>query len=325
MSRVFVTGGSGFVGRYVLDVLLAEGCEVSALTRRPRERRPGLEWIVGELDTPETYGRALRGADAVIHLAALIAARRVRDFDRSNVQGTRTLLRACAAGRARPRRVVVVSSIAAAGPKHDGSLLTEGDACRPRSAYGASKLAGEREALALADQVPVTVLRPSYVYGPGDARGAEHLHTLLQHAGRPWCTPIATLSLIHAADLARACFLALRSAVPSGSLYLISDSQIHTWDSLRRAVAGALLALAREGALHPRLADVLIARAEALEVTARGAARYDYWACDTARAQAELGLTARPLVEGALETIGCYVRQGLFAPASAVRRTARAV
>jgi nucleoside-diphosphate-sugar epimerase len=323
MPPVFITGGSGFVGRYVIDGLLAEGCEVSALSRRPGERRPGLEWIVGDLDTPESYGRALRGADAVIHLAALIAARRVQDFDRSNVQGTRTLLHACARGR--PRRVVVVSSIAAAGPKHDGSLLTEGDACRPRSAYGASKLAAEREALALADQVPVTILRPSYVYGPGDARGAEHLRTLLQHAGRPWRTPIATLSLIHAADLARVCLLSLRAAVPSGSLYLISDSRIHTWDSLRRAVASALMALGREGALDPRLADALIARAEALEVTARGAARYDYWACDTAKARAELGLTARSLAEGARETIGCYLRKGLFAPAPAIRRTARAV
>lgn len=70
--RVFLTGGSGYVGRHILEALLDKGYAVSALSRHPKADRADcdkLEWVVGNLDDPSSYAAALDRCDAVIHTA----------------------------------------------------------------------------------------------------------------------------------------------------------------------------------------------------------------------------------------------------------------
>src|SRR5207249_3176164 len=98
----------------------------------------------------------------------LIKALQARQYVQANVVGTRNLARACAAAKPRPRRLVVVSSQAAAGPAMPERPAREEDTPHPVSAYGHSKLAAEREALAVADRVEVAIARPATVYGPRD-------------------------------------------------------------------------------------------------------------------------------------------------------------
>jgi len=170
--KVFVTGGTGFVGSHLVNALLARGDEVVSLVRDPQKaarvfsgpRKPTL--VRGTVESGEALRQGARGVDVVYHVAGLIAARSRAEFFRINAEGTRLV--AAAAREAAPKlgRFVYVSSLSAGGPSSRGEALTESAPPRPLTAYGESKLAGE-EALAELD-LPWTVVRPPVVYGPGD-------------------------------------------------------------------------------------------------------------------------------------------------------------
>lgn len=317
MTRVFVTGASGFVGRRVVEALLAGGYHVLGLTRRgtalsPRSR---LTWVHGDITQPDTYRAAAAKANSVIHLAALLGARRASKLRDVNVGGTAALLDVCLASGAGLRRVVLVSSLAAMGPKHDESLLVETDPCSPETAYGQSKLAAEQVALGYAGRLPITILRPSFVYGRADQRGSDHLGSLLKSLERPWKTPIVQLSFVHVVDVARACLRALEVDVPSGELFLLAHPSFCSWEDLSRALVQAVESLVDTGKVHTAVADQVLRRARSFDVVAHGARQFDYWGCNTAKSRYLLGVEgSRTLVEGVTESLGAFAEQGFFAP-----------
>ena len=317
MTVVLVTGAAGFVGRHVVQALCSAGFTVRALARQPvgAGRQDGVTEVFGDVTDPATCAIAVREVDAIVHLAALLTARRAAQYERVNVHGTATLLHAAARQEGLIRRVVLMSSVAAMGPAPAGQLLTETDPCRPRTAYGQSKLAAECAARALQDSLPLTVLRPSFVYGPHDPRGADHLRTLLQPPGRGWKTPICQLSFIHVTDLARACVHAVTADLRTGTTLLLADPASCSWEDVRAAVTVALGRLAEARRLAPEVRALVLRRARELDVLARGAGRLESWGCDTRRAQAALGFTGtRTLAAGAYDAIASYEEQGFFAP-----------
>jgi len=328
MTAVLVTGATGFVGRHVVQALCTSGFTVHALARHAGAVpcRDGVRWVFGDVTDPETCAEAAREVDAIVHLAALLIARRAAEYQRVNVHGTATLLHAATRRERRVRRVVLMSSVAAMGPAPAGQLLTETDPCQPRTAYGRSKLAAEDVARALQHKLPLTILRPSFVYGPHDARGADHLRMLLQPPGRGWKTPIHQLSFVHVADLARACVHAVTADLPTGTTLLLADPASCGWEDVRAAVTVALLRLAKAGRLAPEVAALVLRRARELDVLAHGARRLDSWGCDTRRAQAALGFAGRQtLVAGAYDAIASYEEQGFFAPERWLGRPATVV
>ena len=130
-KQIALTGATGFLGRYIVDVLLARGAHVIAVVRNP-ERVPefayrGVEIRRADLTARESLTKGFSGADAVVSNAALFAVRRMlavrrrnwEDHQRTNVDGTRNVFEAMAA--AGVRRVVQVSSVAVyAGSYADG-------------------------------------------------------------------------------------------------------------------------------------------------------------------------------------------------------------
>jgi nucleoside-diphosphate-sugar epimerase len=101
----------------------------------------------------------------VYHVAGMTCAFRAQQLMQVNREGTARLVRACA-DRTTPPTVVLMSSLAAAGPATADLPRLETDPPRPVSDYGRSKRAGERAAAAWAGQVPLTVVRPGIVFGP---------------------------------------------------------------------------------------------------------------------------------------------------------------
>jgi len=176
-----ITGGTGFVGRHVLDAAQARGHRVRALARKPQPDHAGITWVSGSLETPAALASLVAGADAIIHIAGVTNARSRAEFDAGNAGGT-AAMRAVAGSCP----FVHVSSLAAREP----SL----------SLYGASKLQAEHVARGV--RGPLVMLRPPGVYGPGDTE----LLALFK-ASRFGFVPVpagARASMIYAPDLAAA-------------------------------------------------------------------------------------------------------------------------
>jgi NADH dehydrogenase len=156
MRRVFVTGGTGFVGRAVIQALRAEGCGVRCLVRRGSERDlhglGAIERIEGDVMSRDSLDNGMAGCDAVIHLVGIIREHPSNGvtFDRVHVQGTINVLGAAAAAGA--RRYVHMSAL--------------GTRAGARSRYHQTKWAAEDAVRA--SPLPWTIFRPSVIYGHGD-------------------------------------------------------------------------------------------------------------------------------------------------------------
>ncbi|WP_294261658.1 NAD(P)-dependent oxidoreductase [uncultured Sphingomonas sp.] len=177
-----ITGGTGFVGKRLIDRALAAGHNIRALTRRPQAAREGVAWIAGALDTPDALRDLASGADAVIHVAGVVNAPDKAGFVAGNVTGTQAV--AAAAKAAGVRRFVHVSSLSAREPA--------------LSTYGWSKAEGEAAILAA---IPgAAVVRPPAIYGPGDMEMLELFR--LARKGVVPLPPPGRFSTIHVDDLA---------------------------------------------------------------------------------------------------------------------------
>jgi UDP-glucose 4-epimerase len=147
---VALTGATGFVGRVTLDHLLASGWTVRALARADQPKRKGVTWINGALDRPDALAKLCDGADAIMHIAAVVNAPDAAAFEAGNVIGTANML--AAAKEAGISRFLHISSLSAREPQ--------------LSHYGASKAKAER--LVATSLIDWTIIRPPGVYGPGD-------------------------------------------------------------------------------------------------------------------------------------------------------------
>ncbi|MCC6827818.1 MAG: NAD(P)-dependent oxidoreductase [Novosphingobium sp.] len=189
---VAITGGTGFVGRAVIDRALERGVALKALARAPQPPSSGIEWVAGDLADRRALARLVTGAEAVIHIAGLTNAPDAAAFEAGNVSGTLSVIEAALA--AGVPRFVFVSSLSAREPG--------------LSAYGASKARAER--MVKASGLDWTIVRPPAVYGPRDKDMFE-----LFRAAKWGVVPMpkeGAASLIHVDDLARL----LLALVPGG-------------------------------------------------------------------------------------------------------------
>ena len=207
--RLAVTGGTGFVGSHLLDVALADGHEVTALTRREQPPRERLTWVSGDLHDRGALERLVTGADAVIHVAGVITGHTPAVFERGNVEGTLSMLAAATAGGV--RRFIAVSSLAAREPK--------------LSLYGASKARAEE--LVYGSGLDWAIVRPPAVYGPGDRETLELFR--MAKMGVMLMPPKGRVSVIHADDLARLLLALAGNAAPSNILIEADDAKAGGW------------------------------------------------------------------------------------------------
>ena len=212
-----VTGGTGFLGAHVVRALLARGREVRCLVRAgtPRDNLDGLpvEIVTGDLNDPASLGRACSGADIVYHVAAdyRLYAPDPREIYRTNVDGTRALLRA--AEVAGVTRFVHTSSVGALGLSPDGSPANETTPVTLDGVIGhykRSKFLAEREAEAAARAgLPVVIVNPSTPVGEYDIKPTPTGQIVLDFLARRLPAYVRTgLNLIDAKDVAEGHLLA---------------------------------------------------------------------------------------------------------------------
>lgn len=178
MTRVLITGGTGFIGSRLALRCVEEGesVRVLAMKNTPAEvensetlERVGVEVVEGSVTDPGTLARAVEGVEVVYHLAAAQHEANVQDahFRNVNVEGTRNILEAAVAMGV--KRFVHGSTIGVYGDERSGPV-TDDTPLEPDNIYGVTKLEGERVVQEFARQVPVAIARISETYGPGDRR-----------------------------------------------------------------------------------------------------------------------------------------------------------
>lgn len=338
MARVLVTGASGFVGYHLVQALRARGDEVTCLVRKTshvEQLEPlGVRLAYGDVTEPDGLGRAVAGMEVVYHAAGCTTALDRQEYFAVNTEGTRRIAQACAEQPA-PPVLLIVSSLAAAGPSPGGRPRREEDPPRPVSEYGKSKLAAEHAARCFAHRVPVTVVRPPFVMGQRDAKGVE-VYRAVRRLGVHANAGLAVhrFSLIHAEDLAQALILAaergkrLRPARDPGEecdstgIYFAASEERPSYVELGRMIA-AEVGRPRAWILRvPRPVVWLVGSSNELLGRIRGKplalnldkvreALAGSWVCSTDRAQRELGFrVTTPLAERIRQTARWYLDQG---------------
>jgi len=317
MATYFVTGATGFIGCELAKQLISLGHRITILVRDPDKARLlrtlGATLHVGDITDRESLRAPMTGVDGVFHVAAWYKVG-VADphVDRINVEGTRHVLEMMR-DLAIPKgvytsSVAVFSDTKGAVPdetyRYDGPHLSRYDHTKWRAHY-------EVALPMMQAGLPLVIVMPGLVYGPGDTSGMRTALVDLLRQRLPVVPGVTAFCWSHVEDTARGHILAMERGRP-GETYIITGPR-HTFaDAFDRA---AKIAGVRRPLLHPgprtlRAAAALmglVARVrdlppaltpEALRVLA-GVTYFG----SSAKAERELGFTARPIDEGLAQTL----------------------
>lgn len=246
--KALVTGGTGFVGRYLVSALLKKGFSCRLLVRPTSdtswiERKENVELRQGDVTRPETLDEIGRGVDYVFHLAAAghvsaISSRAYEKFTAVNVEGTKNIISRCREQGI--KKFVFFSSTAAMGLIKK-RLVDENDPPQPVTPYQKSKLESERTALQLGGKfdVPVVVLRPCMIYGVGGRGEFFKICRLMKKGLFPKVGRGKNLTpLVHVKDVVAGALEAAENG-KKGEVYLLTSEHSIELDRMRELVMQA--------------------------------------------------------------------------------------
>ncbi len=333
---MLLTGATGFIGSRLARRLAGRGdrlrCWVRSSSQTEELERLGAEIVRGELQDAQGLSAALEGIELAYHLAAIydIGVVDAGALERANVGGTRAFLQAVE--RAHTSRAVYVSTTVALGPVAEGEgdeQTVHGELCD--SVYERTKVQAHRLALeAQARGLPLVVVCPANVYGPGDnGPNGRYIRDLIR--GRIPGLPLspAWFSYVHVDDVVEGLLLAGERARP-GSVYVLSGEHTSLTDFTRQVawLAGVRgpalrfpdLAIRLTGSALDALSRLTGWRLPVTRENADTAGGGKRWLHSHERATRELGWRARPLAEGLPGTVAWFnptpagAAQGTLAP-----------
>jgi uncharacterized protein YbjT (DUF2867 family) len=229
ITSVCIVGGSGFVGRALAEQLSAQAIGVRIVTRsRPRAMGltvlPTVELAIADVHDTAALARCFENMDAVVNLVGILNESRAQTFQSCHVELPRKVAEACHS--AGVRQLVHMSALGAADPAP--------------SAYLRSKAAGESAVRAAAGPLPVTIFRPSVIFGPGD-RFLNRFALLMRLSPVfPLAGAGARFQPIWVEDVARCIAAAIGDARAFGATYELCGPRAYTLEELVRAVAAIL-------------------------------------------------------------------------------------
>lgn len=321
-----VTGGTGFIGTHLIDGLLKKGYRIRCIAKdvmyADSIRRESVQIVIGNVCDPLPWEAIFDGVDYVYHLAGTVRARRKHEYVSGNYLATKHFLDVCRRYGRGIKKLIYVSSLAAAGPCRNGQPVDEKTPCFPISAYGWSKLLAERELLRFRGELPVVILRPCSIYGPRE----RDFYSYMKMVKRGFRVLIggkeSLLSLLHVRDLANGMILAAENQNSTGQTYFLgSEEPVSTkvlGDTLAE-VMGARTPLC----IHVPKSLTYVA-ASVTQVVGRITNRpmffnlqrvkevmHSVWSCSIEKAKRELGFNPQiGLREGLSSTYLWYVQHG---------------
>jgi len=322
--NILVTGGTGFVGSHLIAELLAGGRDhVIALVRdsgklKACDFKDRISIVRGDLFTAEPFPSDI---DVVFHLAAVTKAVSAGEFTRINCGGTRSLLE-----KLRPlphlKKVVLLSSLAAAGPNLDAAPMGEDFPSAPVSLYGKSKLAQER-LLAAECPAPFIIVRAPIVFGPGDMDMLDAFRILRRGILPVLGKTERRYSVIYVKDLVRGMIAAANSPCQNEMFYVANPEAIEWRAFMKQASIFLGMGKMRTVAIPEFLGRILAELSEARIRVFRkkaifnrdkfGEMKFPAWVCSAEKIDSRLHFQPRVPLRAALEeTINWYRQRDLL-------------
>jgi nucleoside-diphosphate-sugar epimerase len=248
MTRVLVTGATGFVGRILCEKLSQGGYNVRAALRADRSMPSWVadKVVVGDIDEDTDWGEALTGVNIVVHLAArahVIHDRAANSelYFATNAGGTRRLAEACAA--AGVHRFVYLSSVKVNGEATVDRPYAASDEPRPEDDYGKSKWLAEEHLtqIVACTSMSAVIVRSPLVYGP---RVRANFLRLLQIVNKGWPLPLGAIhnrrSLVSIWNLCDFLIHVLQNPVASNRTWMVSDGEDLSTPELAQRIGRAM-------------------------------------------------------------------------------------
>jgi nucleoside-diphosphate-sugar epimerase len=238
--KAFITGASGFIGTHLARQLLQQNWQVSILChKRDLEGLEGYRVFHGDVRDFNSLKNMLKGTDVLFHLAAALGASRInkKEFFAINVQGTENVLKAAA--DAGVGRVIHFSSAGVLGSVRENRPVKEIHAPSPRDVYDKTKLEGEKIALQFADNGEnVVVIRPGWVYGPGDHRTFKLIKAVASKKFLLVTTGTTRQTPVYIDDLVQGVLLCAEKA-GTGEIYHLAGKEDLTVKEITQLIAQA--------------------------------------------------------------------------------------
>lgn len=246
--NVMITGGSGFIGSRLAIKSREMGYAVKVLTQvntaseeenLEELRSHGIEILVGAVTDRDIVEQAVKDADVVFHLAAAQHEANVPDshFRGVNVEGTRNVIEASI--REGVGRFVYGSTIGVYGSALDGEIDEESPQ-RPDNIYGVTKAEAERLVTGYVDKIPVSIIRISETYGPGDRRLLKLFKAINTGMFFMIGPGLNKHQLIYVDDLIDGLYLAATSENAVNETFVLAGREVLTTNEMANSVANAI-------------------------------------------------------------------------------------
>ena len=251
MKKAFVTGGTGFIGKYLIKELNNRGYNITCLVRKASkingiDNLNGVNFVYGDITKPETYKDIIKDKDYVFHLAAIINSPSGEVYEKVNHYGTLKLAEICANAyknrNKKLKRFVYISSIAASGPAVKNHLKSEDEPCNPINEYGKTKLKGEIAVKNILGEagIPYTIIRPPNVIGAGERELEQAIKTIKSRIKPLLGNGDKQTSLIHVKDLVDAIITSAECKKTKNKIYFVTDGNEYSWRELANMIQKVL-------------------------------------------------------------------------------------
>ncbi len=245
MSKILITGASGFIGSFIVEEALRRDMEVWAAVRKSTSREylrdERINFIELDFSDEKQLREQLAGHDFdyIVHAAGATKCLQKRDFYRINTEGTKNFVRAIMGVKMPMKRFIYISSLSIYGPireRQPYEEIQETDEARPNTAYGHSKLLAEEflDSLNPTDEqgesgeciFPYIILRPTGVYGPREKDYFLMAKSVKQHLDFSVGFKRQDITFVYVDDVVNAVFLAMDRGM-SGRKYFLTDGQVY--------------------------------------------------------------------------------------------------
>jgi len=325
-SKALVTGSTGFIGRHLVNGLLKKNYQVFCLIRKETNPKnikgKDVTPVKGDYYNPDSLEKTLSRIDYLFHIGAVINSSNREVLYESNVIATRNLMEACLKVNPGIKKIIFVSSIAAAGPAVDKKPVKESDENHPVSLYGESKYLAEIEVKKFFPKLPIVIIRPTNILGIYQKQIEDILKMLKRRVVPLLGNRDKQTTICFVEDLVRSLIMSAENKDIKSSVYFVADSKFFSWREITDKIVKEMGIKFIIKIPYPFLISIgfiseIVSRFSGKPplITRKriNSVRNNYWIQDVGKIKKELGFTTEvDFNRGIKEIVSWYKNRGFI-------------